>query len=102
MVTDIAPHAPMTKSELTARFAARYPQLVSKDAEVAVNSILAAMTASLASGERIEVRGFGTFTINHRSPRIGRNPKTGTMVPVPAKRAPHFKPGRELRERVDR
>lgn len=92
----------MTKSELITLLAARYPQLVAKDAEVAVNAILAAMSESLIGGQRIEIRGFGTFQINHRPPRTGRNPSTGEQVQVPAKYVPHFKPGRELRERVDR
>lgn len=91
----------MTKSELIARLAERYPQLVAKDAEVAVNAIFEAMTTSLVQGQRIEIRGFGSFGINYRPPRIGRNPKSGEKVPVPAKFVPHFKPGRELRERVD-
>jgi integration host factor subunit beta len=92
----------MTKFELIARLARRYPQLVAKDAEVAVKAILDAMTMSLVKGQRIEIRGFGSFGINYRPPRIGRNPKSGETVPVPEKFVPHFKPGRELRERVDR
>lgn len=91
----------MTKSELIAKLAERYPQLVSKDIEVVVKAILDAMTMTLVNGQRIEIRGFGSFGINHRPPRTGRNPKSGEMVPVPAKCVPHFKPGRELRERVD-
>ena len=91
----------MTRSELIARLARRYPQLVIQDAEVAVNAMLAAMAGSLEKGQRIEIRGFGSFGINYRPPRIGRNPKSGEKVPVPEKYAPHFKPGRELRERVD-
>ena len=91
----------MTKSELIARAAGRYPQLIAKDAEVGVNAILEAMSMSLATGRRIEMRGFGSFTINHCSARTGRNPKSGEGVPVPAKLVPHFKAGRELRERVD-
>jgi len=91
----------MTKSDLIARMARRYPQLVAKDAEIAVNAILDVMTSTLVSGQRIEIRGFGTFNINYRPPRTGRNPKTGEKVPVPAKCVPHFKAGRELRERVD-
>ena len=91
----------MTKSDLIARMARRYPQLVAKDAEIAVNAILDVMTLTLVSGQRIEIRGFGTFNINYRPPRTGRNPKTGEKVPVPAKCVPHFKAGRELRERVD-
>ena len=91
----------MTKSELIARLAGRYPQLTAKDAEVAVNAIFDAMTMSLVTGRRIEIRGFGTFTINYRPPRTGRNPKSGETVAVPEKYLPHFKAGRELRERVD-
>jgi integration host factor subunit beta len=91
----------MTKSELIARLAGHYPQLVAKDAEVAVNAIFDAMTSSLVSGQRIEIRGFGSFKINYRPPRTGRNPKSGEKVPVPEKYVPHFKAGRELRERVN-
>jgi integration host factor subunit beta len=92
----------MTKSELIAKLAKHYPRLTPKDVEVVVKTILDAMIASLVNGRRIELRGFGSFTINHRPPRIGRNPKTGEKVPVPEKFVPHFKAGRELRERVDR
>ncbi len=91
----------MTKSELIARLAERYPQLVAKDADYAVNTILDAMSQALASGNRIEIRGFGSFALNHRPPRVGRNPKSGEKVLVPKKRVPHFKAGKELRERVD-
>ena len=91
----------MTKSELIARLAQRYPQLVAKDAEYAVKMILDAMTGSLLSGHRIEIRGFGSFGLNYRPPRTGRNPKTGEKVQVPRKYVPHFKAGKELRERVD-
>lgn len=91
----------MTKSELIASLAARYPQLVAKDAELAVKTILEAMAVSLAQGQRIEIRGFGSFSLNYRPPRTGRNPKTGTKVSVPEKHVPHFKAGKELRERVD-
>ena len=91
----------MTKSELIAKLAGHYPQLVAKDAEFAVNAILDAMIMSLVKGKRIEIRGFGTFKINYRPPRTGRNPKSGEKVPVPEKFVPHFKPGRELRERVN-
>ncbi|MGN2392201.1 integration host factor subunit beta [Pelomicrobium sp. G1] len=91
----------MTKSELIARLAARHPQLVAKDAELAVKMILDAMASSLAKGERIEIRGFGSFGLNYRPPRIGRNPKSGEKVEVPEKYVPHFKAGKELRERVD-
>jgi integration host factor subunit beta len=91
----------MTKSELISRLADRYPQLVTKDAEIAVKTILEAMANSLSKGERIEIRGFGSFSLNYRPPRIGRNPKTGGKVHVPEKYVPHFKAGKELRERVD-
>ena len=91
----------MTKSELINRLAERYSQLVAKDAEYAVKTILDAMTNALATGQRIEIRGFGSFDLNHRPARTGRNPKTGEKVAVPEKYVPHFKPGKELRERVD-
>jgi len=91
----------MTKSELIDRLAAQFPQLVAKDAELAVKMILDAMAESLAKGERIEIRGFGSFGLNYRPPRTGRNPKSGERVQVPEKRVPHFKAGKELRERVD-
>ena len=91
----------MTKSELISRLAARYPQLVAKDAELAVKIILGAMVKSLLQGERIEIRGFGSFNLNCSPPRVGRNPKTGEKVKVPEKYIPHFKAGKELRERVD-
>ena len=91
----------MTKSELIARLAERYPQLIAKDADYAVNTILDAMSQALAEGHRIEIRGFGSFALNRRPPRIGRNPKSGEKVMVPEKRVPHFKAGKELRERVD-
>jgi integration host factor subunit beta len=74
---------------------------VAKDAELAVKTILDAMATSLASGQRIEIRGFGSFDLNYRPPRTGRNPKSGTRVSVPEKYVPHFKAGKELRERVD-
>ncbi|MEW5782863.1 MAG: integration host factor subunit beta [Pseudomonadota bacterium] len=91
----------MTKSELIARLAQRFPQLVAKDADLAVKVILDALAETLAKGERIEIRGFGSFSLNYRPPRIGRNPKSGAKVEVPAKYVPHFKAGKELRERVD-
>jgi integration host factor subunit beta len=91
----------MTKSELIARLAQRYPQLVAKDAEYAVKMILDAMTGALLEGNRIEIRGFGSFGLNYRPPRVGRNPKSGEKVHVPEKYVPHFKAGKELRERVD-
>ena len=91
----------MTKSELIARLAARFPQLVAKDADLAVKVVLDAMTAALARNDRIEIRGFGSFALNYRPPRVGRNPKSGEKVRVPQKYVPHFKAGKELRERVD-
>ena len=91
----------MTKSELIVRLAERFPQLVAKDADYAVKMILDAMTTSLARGDRIEIRGFGSFALNYRPPRTGRNPKSGDRVQVPEKYVPHFKAGKELRERVD-
>ena len=91
----------MTKSELIERLAERFPQLVAKDAEFAVKMILDAMTECLVRGDRIEIRGFGSFALNYRPPRVGRNPKSGEKVSVPEKFVPHFKAGKELRERVD-
>jgi integration host factor subunit beta len=92
----------LTKSELIARLAKRFPQLVAKDADFAVRMILDAMTAALERGDRIETRGFGSFEIRRKPPRIGRNPRSGEKVQVPAKYVPHFKAGKELRDRVDR
>ena len=92
----------MTKSDLIARLAERFPQLVAKDADFAVKMILDAMSEALAKGDRIEIRGFGSFALNYRPPRTGRNPKSGEKVSVPEKWVPHFKAGKELRERVDK
>jgi integration host factor subunit beta len=91
----------MTKSELISQLAAKQPQLDYRDVELAVKELLAQMGAALAAGERIEVRGFGSFSLRYRPPRIGRNPKTGASVAVSDKHVPHFKPGKELRERVN-
>ena len=91
----------MTKSDLIARLAERFPQLVAKDADFEVKMILDAMSEALAKGDRIEIRGFGSFALNYRPPRVGRNPKSGDKVSVPEKWVPHFKAGKELRERVD-
>jgi integration host factor subunit beta len=91
----------MTKSELIVRLAERFPQLVTKDADFAVKMILDAMSDALVRGHRIEIRGFGSFALNYRPPRTGRNPKSGEKVAVPSKWVPHFKAGKELRERVD-
>ena len=91
----------MTKSDLIARLAERFPQLVAKDADFAVKMILDALSEALVKGDRIEIRGFGSFSLNYRPPRVGRNPKSGDKVRVPEKWVPHFKAGKELRERVD-
>jgi len=91
----------VTKSELIALLASRNEQLASKDTELTVKTILDAMTAALANGQRIEIRGFGSFSLSTRSSRVGRNPRSGEQVLVPAKQVPHFKAGKELRERVD-
>jgi integration host factor subunit beta len=91
----------MTKSELINRLAERNPHLVAADAELAVKTILDAMMQSLLDGKRIEIRGFGSFSLNFRPPRVGRNPKTGEKVTVEGKHVPHFKAGKELRDRVD-
>jgi len=91
----------VTKSELIAALAARYPQLAMRDVDDAVKTLLDALTRAMASGQRIEIRGFGSFSLSHRASRIGRNPKSGEQVLVPSKQVPHFKAGKELRERVD-
>ncbi len=90
----------MTRSDLIEKLAEMHPQLLAKDADFAVKVILDALTGSLAKGGRIEIRGFGSFGLNYRPPRLGRNPKTGDKVKVPAKYVPHFKAGKELRDRV--
>jgi integration host factor subunit beta len=91
----------MTKSELMDILAKTQTQLAYKDIELAVKTILEQMTQSLATGNRIEIRGFGSFSLHFRPPRMGRNPKTGDPVPLAGKYVPHFKPGKELRERVN-
>ncbi|HLU03147.1 MAG TPA: integration host factor subunit beta [Advenella sp.] len=91
----------MTKSELIEALAASYPQLAARDTDFAVKTMLDAMTVALSRGQRIEIRGFGSFSLSTRAPRVGRNPKSGEQVMVPGKRVPHFKAGKELRERVD-
>ena len=91
----------MTKSELIEALAQKQPQLAYRDIELAVKTILEYMSASLSSGERIEIRGFGSFSLHFRPARSGRNPKSGEPVSLPAKYVPHFKPGKELRERVN-
>jgi integration host factor subunit beta len=91
----------MTKSELIELIASRQTQLSSKDVELAVKTILEHMSQTLSTGERIEIRGFGSFSLHYREPRKGRNPKTGDAVQLTGKYVPHFKPGKELRERVN-
>lgn len=91
----------MTRAELIEQLALKHPELTTKDVELAVRLIIDEMSKALSKGNRVEVRGFGSFGINHRPARKGRNPKTGAQVLVPAKYAPHFKPGKDLRERVD-
>jgi integration host factor subunit beta len=95
------PSPDMTRAELIQKIATRYPQLTATDVDMAVRVIVDAMSRALSKGGRIEVRGFGSFGINYRPPRKGRNPKTGASVMVPAKYMPHFKAGKELRDRVD-
>lgn len=92
----------MTKSELIEALAREQGHLAHRDVELAVKSILEQMSHTLATGGRIEVRGFGSFSLHYRPPRIGRNPKTGESVALSGKYVPHFKPGRELRERVNK
>jgi len=91
----------MTKSELIEILASRQPHLAFNDVDIAVKSVLDQMSQSLAQGERIEIRGFGSFSLHFRPPRQGRNPKTGEPVALTSKYVPHFKPGKELRERVN-
>ncbi len=91
----------MTKSELIEVIAKKQRHLPAKDVELAVKHILDLMGNSLAAGERIEIRGFGSFSLHYRPPRMGRNPKTGEAVALSGKHVPHFKPGKELRERVN-
>jgi integration host factor subunit beta len=91
----------MTKSELIERITARQAQLSAKDVELAVKTMIEHMAVTLAQGHRIEIRGFGSFSLHYRAPRIGRNPKTGESVGLSGKYVPHFKPGKELRDRVN-
>ena len=91
----------MTRSSLVARLSERFPHLMARDTELAVRLILDAIGDALAESSRVEVRGFGSFALSFRPPRVGRNPKSGDQVVVPAKHVPHFKAGKELRERVD-
>ncbi len=91
----------MTKSELIEVIAREQSHLAYRDVELAVKCMIEQMSQALASGERIEIRGFGSFSLHFRPPRVGRNPKTGDSVELNGKYVPHFKPGKELRERVN-
>ena len=92
----------MTKSELIERITERKGQtLSSRDVESAIKEMLEQMAQTLSKGDRIEIRGFGSFSLHYRAPRIGRNPKTGETVKLDGKYVPHFKPGKELRDRVN-
>ena len=90
----------MTKSQLVEALSLKQTHLLERDVESSVGIILEAIARALARSERIEIRGFGSFAMSHRPARTGRNPKTGEAVAIPAKRVPHFKPGKEMRERV--
>ena len=92
----------MTRAELAITLATRFPSLTVKDAEIAVKEILDAIGNAMVQGNRVEIRGFGSFGLNYRAPRIGRNPKNGETVLVPAKYAPHFKAGIATRSRVQK
>jgi integration host factor subunit beta len=92
----------MTKRDLIDEIVRMFPSYSGRDAEVIVNAVFEAMTEALCAGERIEIRGFGSFVVKHRRAREGRNPKTGDIVAVAAKRVPFFKVGKELKQRVDR
>ncbi len=91
----------MTKSELIDRLTSKQPHLAHKDVELVVKCLLEQMSFSMENGNRIEIRGFGSFSLHYRPPKTARNPKTGDTVALPSKYVPHFKPGKELRERVD-
>lgn len=91
----------MTRSDLVEELAARFAQLTQRDAEHAVKTIQDAVSDALVQGQRIEIRGFGSFSVSRRPARIGRNPRSGESVQIPEKRVPHFKPGKALREAVD-
>ncbi len=91
----------MTRSDLIERLSCQFQNLTQNDADLVVRVILDRLSQTLAHGGRVEIRGFGSFGLNYRPPRKGRNPKTGESVHIPAKHVPHFKAGKELRERVD-
>ena len=91
----------MTRSDLITALALRFPNLMAKDAEISVREILDAISNALIHGDRVEIRGFGSFSLNYRPARKGRNPKSGEPVAIPEKHVPHFKAGKEMRERVE-
>ena len=91
----------MTRSDLVEELATRFPQLAHRDAEFAVKALLEAMSDALVKGHRIELRGFGSFSVNRRPPRMGRNPRSGESVAIPEKRVPHFIQGKALREAIE-
>jgi integration host factor subunit beta len=91
----------MTKSELIERLALKQTHLMHKDVELAVKLVLDQVSQALSRRDRVEIRGFGSFSLHYRPERTGRNPKTGESVMIPAKYVPHFKPGKEMRERVN-
>lgn len=91
----------LTKSDLIDNLARNQGHLAYKDVELAVKSLIEKMSSALSTGDRIEIRGFGSFSLHYRPPRIGRNPKSGDKVSLPGKYVPHFKPGKELRDRAN-
>jgi len=91
----------MTRSDIVEELASRFSQLTQQDAEFAVKAILDAMNDALVRGQRIEIRGFGSFSVSHHAPRMGRNPRSGESVAIPEKRVPHFKQGKALREAIE-
>ena len=91
----------ITKSELIEKISAKIPQLGLKDVELSVKTLMEKIIESLAKGDRTEIRGFGSFSVHYRKPRIGRNPKTGDSVSLPGKNAAHFKPGKDLRNKIN-
>ena len=91
----------MTRSDVVDLLAERLPRLTQKDADAAARALLQAMSDALEQGQRIEIRGFGSFSVTRRNPRLGRNPRTGQSVAIPERRVPHFKPGKALRDAVD-
>jgi len=98
---DVVLDSSITRSELIELLALKFPQLLPKDVELVVKTLLDSMTNALVQGKRIELRGVGSFVLHHRPARVGRNPKSGAQVMIQEKKIPHFKPGKELRERVD-